>query len=81
MTEIPFHPLVRRWFAENFKNGPTAAQEAGWAHIAEGRAALIAAPTGSGKRSPPFSGRSTGWSSAGLRAVSRTGRALCTSRR
>jgi len=54
MTEIPFHPLVRRWFAENFKNGPTAAQEAGWAHIAEGRAALIAAPTGSGKTLAAF---------------------------
>src|SRR5262249_48430337 len=54
MTEIPFHPLVRRWFAENFSAGPTAAQRAGWAHIAEGRATLIAAPTGSGKTLAAF---------------------------
>ncbi len=54
MNDIPFHPLVRRWFAENFAAGPTAAQEAGWAHIAEGRAALIAAPTGSGKTLAAF---------------------------
>ena len=54
MTEIPFHPLVRRWFAENFPSGPTAAQESGWAHISEGRATLIAAPTGSGKTLAAF---------------------------
>jgi ATP-dependent Lhr-like helicase len=54
MTEIPFHPLVRRWFLENFATGPTAAQEAGWANIASGRATLIAAPTGSGKTLAAF---------------------------
>src|ERR1043165_9163703 len=54
MTEIPFHLLVRRWFAENFTSGPTAAQQAGWAHIAGGRATLIAAPTGSGKTLAAF---------------------------
>ena len=54
MTEIPFHLLVRRWFAENFTGGPTAAQQAGWAHIAGGRATLIAAPTGSGKTLAAF---------------------------
>ena len=54
MTDIPFHPLVRSWFAENFPAGPTAAQTAGWSHISEGRATLIAAPTGSGKTLAAF---------------------------
>ncbi|HTM09667.1 MAG TPA: DEAD/DEAH box helicase [Verrucomicrobiae bacterium] len=54
MTSIPFHSLVRRWFAENFPAGPTAAQEAGWANISGGRATLIAAPTGSGKTLAAF---------------------------
>jgi len=53
MISIPFHPLVRRWFTENFA-GPTAPQEHGWAHIAAGRPALIAAPTGTGKTLAAF---------------------------
>ncbi|MGH7770278.1 MAG: DEAD/DEAH box helicase [Candidatus Binatia bacterium] len=53
MTDIPFHPLLRRWFSERF-SGPTAPQEQGWAHIAAGEATLIAAPTGSGKTLAAF---------------------------
>ncbi len=44
-----FHPAVATWFARRFPDGPTPAQEQGWAHIAAGRDTLIAAPTGSGK--------------------------------
>ncbi|HEY2987592.1 MAG TPA: DEAD/DEAH box helicase, partial [Candidatus Binatia bacterium] len=53
MTDIPFHPLLRRWFAERF-SGATAPQQQGWAHIAAGAATLIAAPTGSGKTLAAF---------------------------
>ncbi len=56
-SEIPFHPqfhpLIWRWFSERFAK-PTAAQENGWKHIAEGRDTLIAAPTGSGKTLAAF---------------------------
>ncbi len=48
-----FHPLVARWFAQRF-DSPTAAQVAGWRHIAGGRDTLIAAPTGSGKTLAAF---------------------------
>ena len=48
-----FHPLVARWFAQRF-GSPTAAQAAGWRHIAGGRDTLIAAPTGSGKTLAAF---------------------------
>ena len=44
-----FHPAVATWFARRFPDGPTPAQEQGWAQIAAGRDTLIAAPTGSGK--------------------------------
>ena len=44
-----FHPAVAAWFARRFPEGPTRAQAAGWASIAQGRDTLIAAPTGSGK--------------------------------
>ena len=53
MADVPFHPLVARWFADRFP-GPTAPQAAGWAHIAAGRDTLIAAPTGSGKTLAAF---------------------------
>jgi ATP-dependent Lhr-like helicase len=53
MTGIPFHPLLRRWFSERF-SAPTPPQAEGWAHIAAGRATLIAAPTGSGKTLAAF---------------------------
>jgi ATP-dependent Lhr-like helicase len=49
-----FHPLVQRWFAENFPHGPTAPQEQGWQHISAGQSTLIAAPTGSGKTLAAF---------------------------
>jgi ATP-dependent Lhr-like helicase len=54
MTDIPFHPLLSRWFAEQFKQGPTAPQAEGWPHIAAGESTLIAAPTGSGKTLAAF---------------------------
>jgi ATP-dependent Lhr-like helicase len=53
MPNVPFHPLVARWFADRFAE-PTAPQAAGWAHIAAGRDTLIAAPTGSGKTLAAF---------------------------
>src|SRR5918999_4585595 len=53
MTLSNFHPLVSRWFRESLGE-PTAPQVAGWAHIAEGRNALIASPTGSGKTLAAF---------------------------
>ncbi len=49
----PFHPVVARWFAEKFGE-PSAPQEAGWPHVAAGRDALIAAPTGTGKTLAAF---------------------------
>src|SRR5436309_7238182 len=51
--DIPFHPVVRRWFTDTLGT-PTAAQHQGWAAIAEGRPTLIAAPTGSGKTLAAF---------------------------
>jgi ATP-dependent Lhr-like helicase len=53
MDTSGFHPLVDRWFRERFRE-PTAAQAAGWKHIAAGRDTLIAAPTGSGKTLAAF---------------------------
>ena len=49
MSGDGFHPAVAAWFARRFPDGPTAAQQQGWAEIAAGRDTLIAAPTGSGK--------------------------------
>jgi ATP-dependent Lhr-like helicase len=48
-----FHPLLRRWFTERFRE-PTPAQAAGWAAIARGEDTLISAPTGSGKTLAAF---------------------------
>ena len=48
-----FHPLVRDWFRERFRE-PTPPQAAGWKEIARGRDTLIAAPTGSGKTLAAF---------------------------
>ncbi len=53
MRRIPFHPLVRRWFAETFA-APTPVQMEGWERIAAGGDTLIAAPTGSGKTLAAF---------------------------
>ncbi|MGH7826789.1 MAG: DEAD/DEAH box helicase, partial [Candidatus Binatia bacterium] len=50
---LPFHSIVKRWFAERFSS-PTPAQEQGWKSIAQGRPTLIAAPTGSGKTLAAF---------------------------
>src|SRR6059036_3392568 len=48
-----FHPLIARWFVGRFGE-TTAPQVQGWAHIAEGRDTLVAAPTGSGKTLAAF---------------------------
>jgi ATP-dependent helicase Lhr and Lhr-like helicase len=49
-----FHPAVTTWFQRRFPDGPTQAQQDGWAAIAAGRDTLIAAPTGSGKTLAAF---------------------------
>ena len=51
--QLPFSPLVARWFAERFGT-PTEAQAEGWPAIAGGADTLIAAPTGSGKTLAAF---------------------------
>lgn len=48
-----FHPAVARWFSEQF-SAPTEAQARAWPAIKEGKHALIAAPTGSGKTLSAF---------------------------
>ena len=48
-----FHPIIREWFEERFRQ-PTEAQAQGWTAVAEGRHTLIAAPTGSGKTLAAF---------------------------
>ena len=53
MLNIPFHPLVARWFSERFEH-PTPPQASGWQHISTGADTLIAAPTGSGKTLAAF---------------------------
>ncbi len=53
MLNIPFHPLVARWFRERFEH-PTPPQASGWQHISTGGHTLIAAPTGSGKTLAAF---------------------------
>lgn len=50
---VPFHPVVRRWFAGAFAS-PTPAQSLGWPAIARGQNTLILAPTGSGKTLAAF---------------------------
>ena len=49
----PFSDATRTWFADAFE-GPTRAQELGWAAISRGKHALIHAPTGSGKTLAAF---------------------------
>jgi ATP-dependent Lhr-like helicase len=53
MPLTPFHPVVRRWFAERLGR-PTPPQAEGWPRIRSGRHTLIAAPTGSGKTLAAF---------------------------
>jgi ATP-dependent Lhr-like helicase len=48
MPFADFHPAVSDWFASHFDR-PTEVQAQAWPAIRTGRAALIAAPTGSGK--------------------------------
>ena len=47
------HPLVQEWFLGRF-GSPTEPQIAGWPAIAQGKATLISAPTGSGKTLTAF---------------------------
>ena len=53
MSTSHFHPIIREWFEERFRE-PTEAQAQGWAAVAGGRHTLIAAPTGSGKTLAAF---------------------------
>ena len=48
-----FSPATRGWFAGTFA-APTAAQDQGWAAIAQSEHTLILAPTGSGKTLAAF---------------------------
>ena len=48
-----FHPIIREWFEERFRE-PTEAQSQGWDAVAGGKHTLIAAPTGSGKTLAAF---------------------------
>ncbi len=48
-----FHPLIRRWFRERL-GAPTSIQLQAWPEIAQGRHALVTAPTGSGKTLTAF---------------------------
>ncbi|HTR77385.1 MAG TPA: DEAD/DEAH box helicase, partial [Gemmatimonadaceae bacterium] len=48
-----FHPAVSRWFLSRFA-APTEPQRRAWPLIQDGRHALIAAPTGSGKTFAAF---------------------------
>ncbi len=50
---MPFHPVVRRWFAERLGE-PSRPQVEGWPLIQGGHDVLIAAPTGSGKTLTAF---------------------------
>ena len=49
-----FHPAVRAWFGQRFRDGPTPPQRDSWPHIAARRNTLVAAPTGSGKTLSAF---------------------------
>src|SRR5438309_5512566 len=48
-----FHPVIRQWFQESFRE-PTEAQLHGWPPIQDRHDTLIAAPTGSGKTLAAF---------------------------
>src|SRR5262245_56224655 len=63
-----FHPAVAGWFADTLGR-PTEPQRRGWPAIQQGRHALIAAPTGTGKTLAAFL-----WAIDGLL---RQGDALC----
>ena len=53
MQQLPFHPVISRWFEQKF-GSPTEPQERGWPVIQSGAHTLIAAPTGSGKTLAAF---------------------------
>ena len=50
---VPFHPLIRQWFAEEV-GAPTEVQRLAWPVIADGRHVLVSAPTGTGKTLAAF---------------------------
>ena len=51
--QVPFHPLVTRWFAETYGE-PTDVQAPAWQAISRGGHVLMTAPTGSGKTLAAF---------------------------
>ena len=53
MQSFQFHPIIARWFEQNF-GSPTEPQARGWPAIQAGAHTLIAAPTGSGKTLAAF---------------------------
>src|SRR3989454_10030783 len=53
MDSFKFHPIVARWFTNQF-GSPTEPQVRGWPAIQSGSHTLIAAPTGSGKTLAAF---------------------------
>src|SRR5262245_40672161 len=53
MQRFQFHPVVARWFEQQF-GSPTDPQERGWPAIQSGAHTLIAAPTGTGKTLAAF---------------------------
>ena len=60
MLPLDFHPVVRQWWNQRFRDSegrvlpPTEAQQDGWRAIRQGEHTLIAAPTGSGKTLAAF---------------------------
>ncbi len=53
LATISFHPVVEKWFSDNF-TAPSPPQAQGWPVIAAGQHTLILAPTGSGKTLAAF---------------------------
>ncbi|MCP3872853.1 MAG: DEAD/DEAH box helicase, partial [Desulfobacteraceae bacterium] len=48
-----FHPLIARWFRDQYKS-PTDIQQQAWQQIQSGQHVLVTAPTGSGKTLTAF---------------------------
>src|SRR5216683_1665065 len=53
MPLLGFHPLVRKWFGDQFAS-VTEPQRLGWPVIRSGQDVLVTAPTGSGKTLAAF---------------------------
>lgn len=52
-SSLPFHPVIRSWFAQRYGH-PTEVQREAWPAIARGEHVLACAPTGSGKTLAAF---------------------------